>query len=84
MRMRPQINCEQFEAFILDYLEGELPFVSRTLFEGHLMVCAECRRYLAAYQQARKIGAAVLDDVTSFPDSIPEDLVHAVVDAMKA
>ncbi|MCG8404340.1 MAG: zf-HC2 domain-containing protein, partial [Phycisphaerales bacterium] len=43
------ISCREFEAFIVDYLDDQLPARQRKIFEFHLKICRECRDYLAAY-----------------------------------
>lgn len=80
--MHPMITCREFEAFIIDYLEGELPLAKRLLFKAHLAMCSECKRYLKAYQRARELGIAVFADVgpdAPPPADVPDDLVEAVV-----
>ena len=69
------ITCEQFEAFIADYLEGSLPRRQHRLFEFHIRTCRECRDYLAAYERARQIASAT----APAPTDAPPDLVDAVV-----
>lgn len=76
------ITCQEFEAFILGYLDGELSARQRRIFEWHLRICRECREYLAAYRAAMAAGRAVLpspDDPV--PDDVPEDLVKAVLES---
>ena len=77
------ITCEDFESFILAYLEGELPDRQRRLFEIHMKICRECRDYLAAYRRTVALGKAALSENGSapMPDSVPEDLIKAVLDA---
>ena len=79
------ITCEKFETFILDYLDGNLPWAQRVVFNMHLAMCAECRRYLAAYRQARALGQAVLQPVDdALPPDVPDDLIRAVLEATNA
>jgi len=76
------LTCSEFEAFVLRYLEGELPARQRKLFEWHIRMCRECRDYLAAYQRSIQVGRALLpgpDD--PIPEDVPEDLVKAVLAA---
>ncbi len=81
--MYPMISCREFEAFIIDYLEGELPWSKRAIFNMHLAVCAECRQYLRAYQRSRALGQAVLTGAPDdpVPHEVPEDLIKAVLAA---
>ena len=82
--MHGMITCREFEAFVLAYLDGELPARQAKIFEWHLRICRECREYLAAYQRAIEIGKAVLGPADeSVPEYVPEDLIRAVLDARK-
>lgn len=83
--MPMMITCEVFEGFVLAYLEDELPKRQRTVFEFHLKICRECRDYLAAYRRTVELGKAVFaDPAAPLPDSVPEDLIKAVLDARNA
>lgn len=80
------ITCAEFESFILAYLEDELPGRQRRVFEFHMKICRECRDYLAAYRRTVALGKAALaeDGSAPVPDSVPEDLIKAVLDARDA
>jgi anti-sigma factor RsiW len=76
------ITCREFEAFIIDYLEGNLPAPRRRLFEFHLRFCPECRLYLSAYKHTMVLGKAVFEDPeASVLDRAPEALIKAILDA---
>lgn len=76
------ITCKEFEEFVLDYLDDELPAVQRSVFEMHMRLCRECREYLAAYKRAQELGHAVLSTGDEpVPDDVPEDLIRAILDA---
>ncbi len=76
------ITCEEFETFILDYLDGALPPAQRRVFEWHLKICRECRDYLEAYRASIALGKAAMQEVDAPEiDEVPEDLVRAVLDA---
>ena len=76
------ITCKEFEDFVLDYLDDDLPVAQRSVFELHLRLCRECRDYLAAYQRAQELGVATLGPgEDAVPDDVPEDLVKAILDA---
>ncbi|NNG04962.1 MAG: zf-HC2 domain-containing protein [Inquilinus sp.] len=84
-RMPLMVTCEEFESFILAYLEDELPRRQRVVFEFHLKICRECRDYLAAYRRTVELGrAAFADPSAAVPDTVPEDLIAAVLDARDA
>ena len=79
------ITCREFEAFMVDYFEGDLPWAQRIIFNMHLAVCAECRRYLRAYRQSLALGKAVLTAPNDpVPDDVPDDLIDAVIAASSA
>ena len=78
------ITCRQFEDFLIDYLEGDLPDDKTMRFELHLKVCSSCRAYMAAYKRAAEVSAQALqmDEAEELPDA-PEDLIKAVIDARR-
>lgn len=79
------ISCNEFEDFILAYLDGELPRDKVFLFELHLKVCRECRDYLAAYQASMHLTKSALDaGQRSELEDVPADLVTAVMEARDA
>lgn len=83
-RMHGMITCREFEEFVLQYLDGELPQKQVKIFEWHLRICRECREYLAAYKRTIEVGKAALGSADeSVPDDVPEDLIRAVLDARK-
>ena len=79
------ITCREVEAFIFDYLDGALSPRERVVFRIHLLVCRECRDYLARYRRAIEAGRIAFahpdDDV---PEDVPDDLVRAVLAARRA
>jgi len=81
-RMHGMITCREFEDFVLQYLEGQLPRSQARIFEWHMRMCRECREYLAAYQRSMQISEAVLGaDDEPLPEDVPEDLIAAILDA---
>jgi anti-sigma factor RsiW len=80
--MHRMITCREFEDFVLQYLDDELPARQRAMFEFHLRICRECREYLAAYQRTVEIGRAAFKDANeTVPEDVPEDLVKAILEA---
>ena len=74
------ITCEQFEDFILAYLEDDLPKRQKMLFEIHLKMCRECREYLEAYRVSMELAKDALTvENADLPEEVPEDLVKAVL-----
>lgn len=79
-RMHGMITCEEFEGFILAYLDNELPKRQRTIFELHIRMCHECHDYLAAYQRTTELGRAVMVPPSDpVPDDVPQELIAAIL-----
>lgn len=72
------MTCREFVDFVMQYLDGELALNQRQRFEAHLAECPDCVRYLEQY---RATVAAVNDQASEVPVTIPEDLVQAIVTA---
>ena len=76
------MTCREFADFMMDYLSDELSTESRALFEYHLSLCINCRRYLASYQETVKLGKrAFEEDDANVPPQVPEDLIRAILAA---
>ena len=76
------ITCRELEEFVVGYLDGTLPSRQRFVFKLHLLVCRECRDYLASYTQAIALGKAVFrHSDEQVPEEVPEDLVRAILAA---
>ena len=84
-RLPFMIDCEEFEAFIIDYVEESLPKRQRFVFDMHLKLCRECREYLRAYQNTMTLTKAQTDIPFSEMGmgDVPEDLIKAVLAARK-
>jgi len=83
-RMHGMITCREFEGFVNQHLDGELPAKQAKMFEWHLRICRECREYLAAYKRTMEIGTTVLGPAhESVPEDVPEDLIKAVLESRK-
>jgi len=81
-KLPSMISCVEFEAFILAYLDDELPRRQKIVFEMHLRLCRECRDYLKVYRTAMDLAAGSLRDAPGFePEDVPEDLIAAVLAA---
>ncbi|MEM7247142.1 MAG: zf-HC2 domain-containing protein [Acidobacteriota bacterium] len=79
------INCRDFDGFLHDYFEGDLPWLAATTFKLHMMMCRKCRGYLRSYRTAMEVGKTVLgepDDPVS--EEVPDRLVQAVLAAKRA
>jgi len=84
-RMHGMITCKEFEDFVADYTDGELPSKQCSRFERHLNLCQECRQYLQAYQRTIEVSRAVFPSPDEpVPEEVPEDLIKAILKARKA
>jgi anti-sigma factor RsiW len=78
------VTCREFADFIFDYLAGELPADSRARFERHLARCPHCPEYLRQYQLTVAASQAAFDDLDApVPETVPEELVSAILAARK-
>jgi Predicted transmembrane transcriptional regulator (anti-sigma factor) len=76
------ITCAEADAFLGDYVDGQLPPRQRILFERHIESCPACKRYLKRYRTMQRLlerqrEAAASDAATA----MPEDLVQAILKA---
>jgi anti-sigma factor RsiW len=74
--------CRDLVGFLDEYLAGGLEPERRATFEAHLAVCPPCVEYLKSYQATIRMGkAAFTDPDAPVPDSVPEELVQAILKA---
>ncbi len=77
-----QITCAEFEAFILDYHEGNLGERQRKLFEFHLSICPMCQVQFASYLRTIEVGKRVFDNGDEpVPKEVEDELVNAILAA---
>lgn len=78
----PRMTCREATAFLMSYLDGDLPPRVREEFDKHLAKCSECRCYLASYKSTVALGKdACSCGGKSLP--LPEDLVGAILAATR-
>ena len=78
------ITCEEFEQFVVDYIDGTLADNKLKVFKLHLKICPECRDYIQHYQQTIELANRA-GDVQLVKDAgdPPADLVAAILDAQR-
>ena len=78
------MTCEEFEAGLVDYLDGRLGPLARRQIDLHTRLCPHCRRYLRAYDRARMLAADALRySEEQALQSVPEELVQAILAARR-
>jgi anti-sigma factor RsiW len=50
-RRQQALTCRELVELVTDYLDGALPSRDHARFEAHIAACANCREYLAQFQQ---------------------------------
>lgn len=79
------ITCREFIEFLMDYIEDDLPQTRREVFEGHISLCPSCHAYLKTYEETVRLGKeAMTTDCNQVPDSVPKDLIAAILAAKNA
>jgi anti-sigma factor RsiW len=74
------ITCEEFDGFILDYVESRLTPAQQKMFSGHIAACPGCARYLEQYQATRDAVAMTANEGP--PPGAPKELVNGILAAL--
>lgn len=78
----PRMTCREATAFLMSYLDNELPPNVRAEFDKHLARCKACRCYLESYKKTVEMGKdACSCGGKTVP--LPEDLIGAILQATK-
>jgi len=77
------VTCRELADFIGEYLAGELGADQRVVFDRHLQLCPNCRRYLAGYEATVRLGQSAFEDDAEVPRDVPADLVAAILAARR-
>ncbi len=77
------MTCKDIADFLSEYLDRTLPWSQRLVFRLHLLLCRDCRRYLDSYQKTDHAICQLKDPGTSQEESVPEDLVKAILAARR-
>ena len=78
------LTCLEFEEFIDDYIDGNLPAsVSRKVYL-HLLACWDCKSYIRAYKRSIEMSKAFCDKLDSeVLEDVPDELISIVLKNMK-
>jgi anti-sigma factor RsiW len=77
------ISCREFADFIGAYFDGELPENQLGEFQQHMSACPWCVAYLSSYKDTVALGRAAFADGDGPPQDVPEELVKAVLAALR-
>ena len=84
MSGHPRMTCRECAEFLMDYLGDELDGGIRTTFEQHLDRCPNCVRYLETYVVTTRLcKSAFAVSEADLPKEVPEDLVRAILAAVR-
>ena len=67
------LTCEQMTALVTEYVEGRLPFAEWAKFQLHIMMCKQCREYVAQM----KLTARTLGRMPEGP--VPEEVMQELL-----
>lgn len=74
------LTCKQFDEFMVDYLEQDLPITQMFSCWLHLKLCRDCKKFVREYKQAIALGQQAFEDPDDpVPESVPEDLINAAL-----
>jgi anti-sigma factor RsiW len=61
-RKRKGLTCQELVELVTDYLDGAMSRADRARFEAHIAACANCREYLAQFQQTIALTGMLKED----------------------
>ncbi len=74
------LTCKQFDDFMIDFLEQNLPFSQRVGCWLHVKMCRDCTKFVRQYQQTIALGKQAFEEPNDpVPESVPEDLINAAL-----
>jgi len=84
VKLPGMIDCKQVESFLLAYIEDDLPKSQMKVIDRHLMVCPDCRRYIAEYPRTLEVLSVSKSEADEAMAEVPKDLINAILEASKA
>jgi len=74
------LTCKEFDDFMVDYLDEDLPVWQKFMCWLHVKMCRECAHFVQKYQRSIALGKAAYDTPDGpVPDSVPEELIKAAL-----
>lgn len=83
-RLCREISCREVADFLDDYAAGLLSAERGAVFERHLALCTDCRRYLDSYRATLALGREALSGASQPPSTLPPQLLEAILAARRA
>ena len=74
------LTCKEFDDFMIDYLDENLPVWQKFMCWLHVKMCRECANFVQEYQRSIALGKSAYDAPNELvPDSVPEELIKAAL-----
>lgn len=74
------LTCKEFDAFMLDYLGGDLPGWQKFQCWLHIKMCRECAYFVRQYSRITSLGQKAFESPDDpVPDAVPEELIKAAL-----
>lgn len=77
------LTCKEFDDFLTDFVDGNLPLRQRLSMHMHLSLCKDCRDFVEEYRRALHLGRSACRTDESLGE-VPEALVQAVLTNLKS
>lgn len=78
------LTCKQFDEFMMDYLEGNLPFWQKVSCGLHVRMCRKCAKFIRQYRRVVLLEkSAFVVPRNSIPEPVPEELIKAALSHRK-
>jgi len=78
------LTCREIVGFLDDYVDGVQDARTRAVFESHLGLCEDCRRYLHSYKETIRLSRDACGCSKAPPPDVPKGLIEAILAARKA
>jgi anti-sigma factor RsiW len=74
------LTCKEFDDFMVDYLDGNLPAWQTFMCWLHVKMCRACAQFVNEYRRTMKLGKTAFENSEDeVPDSVPEELIKAAL-----
>jgi len=74
------LTCEEFNNFMVDYLEDGLPIWRKYMCWMHVKMCQDCAHFVQQYRRVLELGQDAFSNPDDpVPNSVPEELIQAAL-----